>query len=263
MDTCTAPTPEEFNTHYGHTSQPVLIRGVASAWKAMERWNLPEFLRTVPRREVKVSRTDESEPVKMDLHEFFHYISGSEDNPYYLRDWRFDKDCPAMLNDYEVPVYFESWSRHLPESIRPVLRWLYVGPDNSGTGLHLDTMDTSAWNAVITGRKHWLFFPREDGPRLYNGHADMFRPDFDRFPLIKGLAPVYCVQEPGEIVFTPSTWWHQVYNEKGGISITENFVNETNYRQVEDFFIANRETEKLGLFRRLREEVMGAPANNE
>lgn len=38
---------------------------------------------------------------------------------------------------------------------------------------------------------------------------------------------------PGETVFTPRGWWHAVLNEEGGVSLTENFINEISYDIVE------------------------------
>src|SRR5262249_20731005 len=169
------------------------------------------------------------------LGEYVQYmLNTKEENPYYLRNWEFENVCPELMNDYEVPEYFKSWHLRLPPEIRPRCRWVYIGPANSGSGMHVDTHMTSAWNAVVSGKKYWLFYPPgEKG--VYNGAVDAFNPDLEKFPLFACAKPQLCIQNPGDIVFTPSGWWHQVINEQAGISITENFVNESNYRQVKEY----------------------------
>jgi hypothetical protein len=55
---------------------------------------------------------------------------------------------------------------------RPDKRWIIVGGARSGSAWHVDPNGCSAWNAVLRGRKRWLFFPPTVTPPGVRRSAD-------------------------------------------------------------------------------------------
>ena len=89
----------------------------------------------------------------------------------------------------------------------------WFGPAGTVTPLHHDTI--MLFHTQIVGRKRWRFISPLDTPRLYN-HFGVFSPidstgpTCAATPTFNDVKVLEVVVEPGETVFLPLGWWHQV-----------------------------------------------------
>jgi hypothetical protein len=101
------------------------------------------------------------------------------------------------------------------EKIGPPRFWL--GPARTVTPLHCDYDDNIF--AQIRGSKRIFLapphhgdylYPREANPVLFGSPFDPEAPDFDAFPLARQAAIVEVLVQPGDMLYVPAGWYHQV-----------------------------------------------------
>ncbi|WP_437995657.1 cupin-like domain-containing protein [Sorangium sp. So ce185] len=214
-------------------SEPVYLRGMSEAWPALHRWT-PEFLRgRFGPVDVRLTRGYNGPYRTARFGDFLSSVmSGGALSAWYLIDFAFERLHPEMLDDYSVPPALRSWHHLLAPEERPGLRSLYLGGAGTGTALHVDILLTSAWNALLWGEKRWAFCPPDSDARLLDGQPDLFDPTVRRRLTRAGVIVHDCVQLPGDVLYTPTGWWHQVRNERPSLALTENFVNASNADEV-------------------------------
>jgi len=93
----------------------------------------------------------------------------------------------------------------------------WVGPAGTVTPLHCDYDDNIF--AQVWGRKriflspphHDTFlYPSEANAILFGSPFDPEAPDFQRFPLARQATMIECLVEPGDMLYVPAGWYHQV-----------------------------------------------------
>jgi histone arginine demethylase JMJD6 len=113
-----------------------------------------------------------------------------------------------------------------------------MGPERSGSTVHIDPLSTSAWNTSLQGYKRWILFPEHIPKFVVKGKAyrgkDYIDESINYFTEIiprilqeenhKQLGVIEFIQKPGDTVFIPGGWWHAVLNLSDTIAITQNVM---------------------------------------
>ncbi|WP_426191486.1 cupin-like domain-containing protein [Massilia sp. DWR3-1-1] len=96
----------------------------------------------------------------------------------------------------------------------PIDRIFWCGVLGTSSGLHFDLQPNC--NVQLAGNKHFALFPPAMGRALYriggttHCHFDPNLPDFERYPLARHVRGMQCVLQPGESLYIPAGWFHQV-----------------------------------------------------
>jgi ribosomal protein L16 Arg81 hydroxylase len=112
---------------------------------------------------------------------------------------------------------------------------MWMGGQGTFTPLHHDL--TNNLLLQIVGRKRLLLVAPGATPRLYNDHhvysqiRDLLEPGIlSRYPKLEGIHVHQIMLNPGEALFIPLGWWHQVSSLDFSVTITH-----TNFRWPNDF----------------------------
>ncbi|ESQ31603.1 hypothetical protein EUTSA_v10004134mg [Eutrema salsugineum] len=174
----------------------------------------------------------------------------------YLKDWHFVKEYPDYTAYQTPPLFCDDWLNMYLDNYQmhedrdhfqkydqiscSDYRFVYMGGKGSWTPLHADVFRSYSWSANVCGKKRWLFLPPPQSHLVYDRYMkncvyNIFEEvNETKFPGFKETTWFECIQEPGEIIFVPSGWHHQVYNLEDTISINHNWLNAYNLSWVWD-----------------------------
>mmetsp|Transcript_18812 Transcript_18812/g.21815 ORF Transcript_18812/g.21815 Transcript_18812/m.21815 type:complete len:621 (-) Transcript_18812:25-1887(-) len=275
-------TPQQYFVQYEERNRPVIIKGAASG-KACEKWknwnylmtNKPNIDASTTKKSYRATSGAAPLPGNFTLKAYHDYTQSTrylEESPLYL----FDRNALTTNKEWEddfFPEFYHKcpyWNpsdpkhghdllQHLGINERPDHTWLIVGPKRSGSIFHIDPNATHAWNACITGRKRWIFYPPGQPPPGVFPSADG---DEVALPLSVGewiiqywtehmeqyrtrpvdQRPLECTTHPGDVVFVPHGWWHSVINlDDSNIAITHNYISRSNLGNALKFFAGKQD----------------------
>lgn len=184
--------------------------------------------------------------VTMPFDQFVSEASSAAGDSLYLRSLganarkdvaNLELDFPEISHDIELPEYIPFREGELFFS--SVLR---VSSANVTLWTHYDVMDNAL--VQITGRKRVVLFPPEDVPFLYVVGDKSSISDIDAhpeelastFPLFLRASRHETILEPGDLLFIPALWWHNVLSLTFSVGI--------------NVFWRDAEIQSLGLYER-------------
>lgn len=138
-------------------------------------------------------------------------IAGGDNNPtYYLGSLEIPETLPGFLADNDLPLDYEK-----------VRKSIWLG-NQSQIAPHFDFPDNIA--CCVIGHRRFTLFPPEQLQNLYVGPIDLTpggqqismvdlnAPDLEKFPKFNEAieAAVFADLAPGDAIYIPSMWWHNV-----------------------------------------------------
>jgi hypothetical protein len=246
-------------------NRPVLLTGLTTRWRACADWVAPGGAPDVAALAARFGASrvavadcaaaEDAPRLSMTLCDYAAYwrehAAGRDARTLYLKDWHLAAEHPGY-QAYAPPPLFGSdalngyydarCSRIAAQSSGgdaasaavecADYRFVYLGPAGSATPLHADVLHSASWSANVAGVKHWLLFPPAQTALLTDARgglpvdaaAERATPS-GAFPRIAHATPLALTQRPGEALFVPCGWHHQVRNVTHALSINHNWCH--------------------------------------
>ncbi len=224
---------DEFLERYYAANRPVILVGEMASWPALTRWT-PDYLKArVGQAAIEFQGGRTTNPrfeMEKDVHrreapfdQFIDMISRpGAGNDTYLTAYNSARNIEA-LKPLEQDLGF--LNRFLTPNAAHANGMMWIGPAGTHTALHHDL--TNNFIAQVVGRKRLKILPASEAGRVYNdthvfsGLPDLEGPiDAKRFPKLIGARVADIILEPGEIIFMPLAWWHQVKSLDFSVTLT-------------------------------------------
>lgn len=218
-------TRESFAKEYLEPLKPVVFTDLITSWPAVEKWTVEYFKDKYGDLVVPVVSNNFSRPGKgylaADMHiSFREYLNLLEAGPSDLRifAWNIFWKAPELREDFAVPDIMDGFVNELP--------FLFFGCEGSRVTLHYDVDMSHVFLNQIHGRKRVILFSPEQSRHLYHlpftvsSHVNILNPDFEKHPALQHVKGLEVMLMPGETLFIPRGYWHNIEYTDGGYSIS-------------------------------------------
>lgn len=229
---------QAFLDEYYAVNRPVVLTGEIDDWPALQRWTTDYLREKLGKRQIVYQGGRENaadyERYK-DRHRsaapfdaYIDMIADTAGNDAYVTAYNHGENAEALE---PLNADLGTLDKFLTNDCEHPRGMMWIGPANTFTPLHHDL--TNNFIIQLAGRKRVVLAAPGETPKLYNDHhvfsriEDLESPDFtlERYPAAAGLGTHTVEIGPGDILFVPIGWWHQVRALDFSVSITHtNFI---------------------------------------
>lgn len=217
LDTLPGVDPEYFYRHHYETNRPAKLVGIIDHWPALTRWSLDHFAvvagDAVVEAQVERERSPDYELAKDDHRRLVRFAElidwlrkGEPSNDIYLTAYNSGTNAAAL-----APLWDDMAPLALLEP-RDRDGFFWLGPKGTLTPWHHDL--TNNLLVQVMGRKRVRMAPPWAFDRMKNSHHCFSDWANEALPAGPGDADTPPILEtiigPGEAIFLPVGWWHQV-----------------------------------------------------
>ncbi len=227
-----------FTSRFMRPGRPVVYQGYARRWPAVRTWSLELLSRRFGTRTIPVSLGRQT-PKPTRLAPFLEQVANARPgaNVAYLRNIFLSEHFPELLRDVRWPkLASPNWLRH--QLLSPYFsrenahRWfeLFISaPFTSFPSAHVDRHHTHAWLLQVHGQKNVYIWPKNAADPS-RGNAEL-RKGQDIARVFPRLHSAQYTLQPGDLLFIPSDTWHAAESASVSITLSGNWVNDTNWSE--------------------------------
>jgi len=227
----------EFVDEHLHPEVPVLISGFCAEWEACRVWSPAYFRALAPalRIPIKSYRGGNIDVSHWTLGEYTEFLFDTErthtgvtstdvlpychDIPLFAMMESLVHDCRPFPVPFLPAWYRGEWWKYAQ---------FFLGPVNSLTPLHFDTLLTHNLFFQIKGRKRFTLLSADQkafcgrrGWRWFD--VDPESPDLKKFPEYRQARPVEVIAESGDVLYIPPGTLHHVRGLETSVSFNIDF----------------------------------------
>ena len=220
-------SPEDFLDRYYAPGRPVIIERAIDHWPALKRWT-PDYLRRkVGNAPVEFQAERAANPdFEIDAYshkkvlpfgDYLDLIAGGGNDAYVTANNSAANQ--AALAPLERDLGF------VEKYLTRAHGMMWIGPAGTFTPLHFDL--TNNLIAQIVGRKRVIMLPPSESARLHHGrHVFSAVRDLEDeaqlalYPSAREARRFVVDLGPGDLLYSPIGWWHQVRSLEFSVTIT-------------------------------------------
>ena len=214
--------------NYINKGIPVVLEGKAKDWLCTKKWSFDWLYANYSNDKVSLFDpvSKDSTLINYDVEEttlksVLDAVK-SGDSSKYSRFNRLLYDHPELLNDFDW-----KWLYGMRNTISSGKTFqVFIGGKDTKTSLHCASEHNMF--TQVYGTKHWFLYPPENdiiftppisrSPYFYS-KFDPDKPNYKAYPNANFLQTWECELKPGDVLFNPPSWWHQVTNLNDSIGV--------------------------------------------